>query len=236
MRNLPVFTSRLLLITLVGAQSFAAPAPAGFPFTDEALKFSLNMPGGPRLGDAHLTSRKSDTGWSFELGMDAPVPLFEVHDIYTAKANADFCSAEFTKKFQHGKRKGGELEEVDRAHGTVTRTTLNGGGKSEFSIPECTRDALTLLMYTRREMGQGRVPKSQRVLFGSMYDAQLVYTGTENVQNGGKTEVTDKVVCTLKGPKSNVQIEILFARDAARTPLVMRLPLAIGSFSLELVR
>jgi len=91
-------------------------------------------------------------------------------------------------------------------------------------------------MYTRREMGQGRVPKSQRVLFGSMYDTQLVYTGTENVQNGGKTEVTDKVVCTLKGPKSNVQIEILFARDAARTPLVMRLPLAIGSFSLELVR
>ncbi len=231
-----MLATRVFLMALVGAQSFAAPALTGFPFTNEALKYSLNMPGGPKLGVGHLTSRKSDAGWSFELGLDAPVPLFEVHDLYTAKANADFCAGEFTKTFQHGKRKGGEKEEVDRSHGTVTRTTLNGGGKSQFSVPDCTRDALTLLMYTRKEMGQGRVPKAQRVLFGGIYDAQLVYTGTENVELGGKTEVTDKVVCTLKGPKSSVQVEILFARDAARTPLVMRLPLAVGSFSLELVR
>ncbi len=231
-------SARLLMLGVIAAQSFAAPALTGFPFTDEVLRYSLNMPGGPKVGEGRIVAKKADGGWNFELGLDAPVPLFEVHDLYSAKANQDFCSAEFTKKFHHGQRKGSEKSELDRSHGTVTRTTttIPGGGKSTFSIPECTKDALTLLMYTRREMGQGRVPKSQRILFGGMYDAQLVYTGAENVQSGGKTEVADKVVCTLKGPKSNVQIEILFARDAARTPLVMKLPLAVGSFSLELVR
>ena len=221
--------------------SFAAQAPppqlSGFPFTNESLHYSLNMPGGPKVGEGRLNSRKVDTGWSFELALDAPVALFEIHDSYQATASSNFCAVEFTKKFQHGTKKGSEKETVDRAHGTVTRTTvINGGGKSEFSAPDCVKDALTLLMYTRREMGQGRVPAAQRVLFGTMYDAKMTYTGAETVKTDGKEAQADRVVCVMKGPKSNLQIDMLFARDAARTPLQLRLPLPAGSFSLELVR
>lgn len=229
-----------IILALSGSWSLAAPAPApsGFPFTEEALKYALNMPGGPKLGEGHLRAWKATGGgWNFTLTLDAPVPLFEVHDTYTSRTNADFCSVEFTKKFQHGAKKSSEKEEIDRSHGTAVRTTVvNGGGRSEFSVPDCTKDALALLMYTRKEMGQGRVPPSQRILFGAMYDAQLTYTGAVTVQDAGKPVQADRVVCTLKGPKSNVQIEILFARDAARTPLQLKLPLAIGSFSLELIR
>jgi hypothetical protein len=47
---------------------------------------------------------------------------------------------------------------------------------------------------------------------------------------------SDKLVCTLKGASSILQFEIYFARDPARTPLLVSVPLAVGRFSLELVR
>jgi hypothetical protein len=48
--------------------------------------------------------------------------------------------------------------------------------------------------------------------------------------------VTDKVVSNVKGPASTVEFEMYFARDPARTPLLVKLPLPIGSISMELVR
>jgi len=46
----------------------------------------------------------------------------------------------------------------------------------------------------------------------------------------------DQINCAVTGPASEVHLEILFARDAARTPLLVRCPLPLGTFSLELVR
>jgi hypothetical protein len=233
---------RVLGALLLACGSFAAagPAPTGFPFSDETLRYALNMPGGPKLGEGRMTAKRTAgmSGWDFQLTLDAPVPMFAIHDVYSSHSTSDYCSAEFSKKFEHGQRKTSEKEAIDRSHGTAVRTTLiiPGAGKSEFSVPDCIKDGLTMLMYTRKEMGQGRVPAAQRILFGSMYDAQFTYTGPVTVEDAGKPVTADRLLCSLKGPKSNLEIEILFARDAARTPLQMRLPLAVGSFSLELVR
>jgi hypothetical protein len=41
---------------------------------------------------------------------------------------------------------------------------------------------------------------------------------------------------TVQGPASEITFEMFFARDAARTPLVIRVPLSPGMFSLELAR
>jgi hypothetical protein len=44
------------------------------------------------------------------------------------------------------------------------------------------------------------------------------------------------VNCAIRGPKSEIHLEILFARDAARTPLLVLVPFSLGTFSLELIR
>src|SRR5205809_6380346 len=96
------FVSALALLAANGIAA-SAPSLSGFPFTNESLKYTLNMPGGPKLGEGHLRATKAASGgWNFELTLDAPVPMFEVHDVYTSTASADYCAAEFTKKFQHG--------------------------------------------------------------------------------------------------------------------------------------
>jgi hypothetical protein len=227
---------RPALLLLLALQSFAATGMTGFPFADETLNYSIRWPTGVGLGEAHLRAKPGTPGWNFEMTLDGGIPGFEVKDKYASHANADFCSEDFSRQFVHGKRKGGETETIDRSHGTVSRVTTNGGGKSEFSVPDCTRDALTLLFYARRELGQGRVPAAQQMLFGGLYRVSLSYSGAETIPVGGKPEVTDKVVCDVKGASSGVQFEIWFARDAARTPVLFKVPFSLGRFSMELVR
>jgi hypothetical protein len=59
-----------------------------------------------------------------------------------------------------------------------------------------------------------------------------LYTGEQSE----KGAITDRLGANVHGPSSNVNFDLSFARDAARTPVVIRAPLALGTFSLELTR
>jgi hypothetical protein len=157
-----------------------------------------------------------------------------VADRYHATATGDLCAVSFEKEFTHGPRKSHERLEFSPA-GIARRETV-GGGRSEVPISPCARDPLTFLYYARRELGQGRVPARERILFGSPYQARLEYSGARTITISGRTWETDRVVATTKGPASEVTVEMFFARDAARTPLLIRVPLALGVFSMELAR
>lgn len=157
-------------------------------------------------------------------------------DTYLSQSSNDFCSAEFERTAEHGSRKTDEQETVDTQRSTVKRETLKGGGSSNFAVPACVKDALTFLYFTRRELGQGRVPPAQQILFGNLYETRLDYAGAQVVPVNGKGMETDKIVSTMKGPSSELKFEMYFARDAARTPLLIKAKLAMGPFSMELVR
>jgi hypothetical protein len=214
----------------------ARPVLTGFPFTNESLAYTVNWPSGLTLGEAHLSSTGITTGWRFELSLDAGIPGFAVKDTYRSTASADLCSESFSKDLAHGNRKNNETVSIDKATATATRTPSNGVGSSKIAVPDCIHDALTFLYYARRELGQGRVPAAQELIFGAMYNATLQYAGAETIQVGDKRVLTDKVVCHIKGPASDIQFDAYFDRDAARTPLSVRVPLPIGKFSLEIVR
>ena len=216
-------------------------ALTGFPFGSEDLAYRVNLPTGQKIGTGHLRAAKSGRDWKFEFSLDGGIPGFTIDDTYKSVSSGELCSSEFSKRFVHGKRKGGEVETVDRALATASRSTINGGGKSDFPVADCTRDALGLLFFARRELGQGRVASGQQFLFGNLYRADIVYTGPETIQAGGQPVVADRLVVNLKGPSSTRQFEILFARDAARTPLLFRVPIMqgtgqMGKFTMELVR
>ncbi len=227
----------ILAALLVSPSCFAAAPLTGFPFTDEGLTYNVNWPSGLGLGEVRLKARRDGAGWIFDLAIDASMPGFPIKDTYSSHANGDFCSTEFTRDFSHGSKKSSEKETIERSTETATRKTIpNGGGQSEFSIPDCVKDGLTMLFYTRRELGQGRVPAGQQILFGGLYDLSLTYAGEQTIQVGGKAAVTDKVIGSVKGPSSTETFEMYFARDPARTPLLVKVPFAVGKFSMELVR
>lgn len=213
--------------------SAAAAGPTGFPFTDEDLSYTITSPGKASLGEAHLHARHSGASWNFEFVVDAGIPGYQVTSNYRAEAGSDFCTASFDRRTTQGARKTEENETVD--HGRVARVTKDGG-QSEIQVPDCVKDALTYLFYAREEMGQGRVPAGQKILFGGLYEISSDYTGAPIIPMNGSQVQTDELVCTVKGPASSIKFEIYFARDAARTPLLIKLPLAMGTFSMEQTR
>jgi hypothetical protein len=180
-----------------------------------------------------MKARRIEGGrWEFELTLDASVPGVTVQDRYLSIATADLCSVSFERQSVHGARKAHETVTFAQDDRMAHRTTSGGGGSSDFSMPACARDALTFLYFTRREMGQGRVPPAGRIAYGGPYDIRLEYPGPETL----KGAITDRLISSVRGPSSNVGFDLLFARDAARTPVLIRVPLSLGTFSLELTR
>ncbi len=231
----------LCAIASVWAQSHPpAPAPAsgsrGTPFArGEVLNYSVNWPSGLGLGEAQFRAGGGEPGWQFEFTLDAGLPGFDIRERHRSKANGQFCSETLEKESTRGTRKTRETVTYDAQKRVALRQTL-GGGKSEVSTGDCVKDALTFVYYLRRELSGGRLPPSQTVNFGAPYQVTASYADSAQLEVGGTRQTADRVMVSFRGPASDRTFEIFFARDAARTPLVLRVPFSLGTFALELVR
>lgn len=231
-----LYPSRLLILPVVSllllSPAHSDAAMTGFPFADEDLNYSVNWPSGLSLGEAHFHSKHAGANWSFDFTIDAGIPGFQVKDVYHSGSTPGFCSVSFNRNSSHGSRK---VQEKETVNGAVA-TRDSSAGTSQISVPDCVKDALTLLYFSRRELGQGRIPNAQETLFGGLYQIRFEYAGEQTIQIGEQPAVSDKVLCTVKGPSSGFTFEMYFARDPARTPLLVKAPLAMGTFSMELIR
>jgi len=206
------------------------------PVSAESLRYSINWASGLSLGEAALRADKGKEAWDFEVTMDASIPGFALRDRYHSGATLDLCSLQLEKSFTHGTRKADEKITFDQQNHTASRETQNGGGKSDVSISSCAKDALTFLQFARSELAQGRLPPQQQVVFGAIYNVRIEYTGAQRIKVGDLAADADRILATIKGPTTDLTVEIFFARDAVRTPLLARIPLALGTFTVELIR
>jgi hypothetical protein len=207
-----------------------------FPVSAESLRYSINWASGLSLGEATLQADKGKEAWDFEVTMDASIPGFALRDRYHSGATLDLCSLQLEKSFTHGNRKAEEKITFDQQNHTASRETQNGGGKSDVSISTCGRDALTFMQFARRELAQGRLAPQQQVVFGAIYNVRIEYTGAQRIKVGDQAADADRILATIKGPTTDLTVEIFFARDAVRTPLLARIPLSLGTFTVELIR
>ncbi len=217
-----------------------APATAPPPFLNggEALTFAMKWPGGASLGEAHLLASKSAKGWQFDLSMNASIPGFTLTDHYHSRTRADFCSLELEKQTTHGARRTHERTVFDYDQGSATRTTLvEGGGHTDISIDGCARDGLDFVYYAREQLAEGHgVPPQQDVYFGAAYSVRMTFAGVQDVSAGGKHYQADHCILNVSGPASEYQLDVFFERNPARTPLLIKAPLPIGTLTMELER
>ena len=213
----------------------ATVAAAPKPVKSEALHYNVNWPSGLSLGEAELTSSAGDSGLSFMFRMDASIPGFAVTETANSRATPDYCSVELRKQGMRGKRKLDERTEFDSGAMKAKRTT-EGGGTSELSLSLCAKDAVTFINFVRRELAAGRLPAQQKVYYGGAYSVRVTFAGTQRIVVGGEATEADKLTAAIKGPASDLTADLFFAKDATRTPLLVQVPLAMGRFSMELVR
>jgi hypothetical protein len=227
MRMTSNITAPFLLLALT-----AIAADSTLP--NESLRYSVNWPTGVSLGEAQLTASSSPQHMHFQFNLDAGAPAFTVSDRYSADASGSFCASEFHKSISHGSKKASEQETFDSKTGAVTRGT--GSGQTEMSSGACGKDALTFLYFLRQELSQGRLPSQETVYFGAPYEVRLSSAGTESVKIGGVAVDADRITASVSGPSSRISVELLFLKDRARTLALVKVPLELGTFSMELVK
>jgi hypothetical protein len=231
--------SRFLFCILLAAAAAPSANLTGFPFQNETLRYNIKFASGVSLGEATVSATKDENaGWRFDLNFTAGVPGFTFADTYRSHVDLNLCSADLERSIAHGPKKVTEKTTFDQSQRSAERKTLNpqGGGTSTMQTPSCAQDALAYYFLARREMGQGRVPQASKIYFGGPYDVRLQYTGAMDVTVGEKTETTDHCNVFIKGPASDLTVEVFYARDAARTPVLFKIPVSIGKITAELVR
>lgn len=228
-------SAAILLSVCALAQGGGPVTPAEKKAQSETLRYNVNWPSGLSLGEGVLTSSNEGGQLAFSFEVEASIPGFTLKEGATAKATVDYCALELVKNATRGKRSVDETTTFDQKAFTATRKT-NKGGKSELKTSSCARDALTYVFFLRRELAAGRLPQAQTVYYGAPYQVRAQYTGTQTIRVGGEPAEADRIVTTIKGPASEITVDMFFARDAARTPLLIQTPLAMGKFSMELAR
>jgi hypothetical protein len=228
-----------LLLPLLGAPARAADQGT-FPPTDESLHYTINWPSGLSLGEANLNAHRTTGGWDFELTLDAGIPGLRIADRFHSMTRPDLCSVELDREIAQGARKTSEKTAFDYQNGLAHRTSLNGGGSNDEPIsPECAEDALAFLFQARRALKQGGLAQGSKIFLGPYYSIHLENGGEQTITVGGKPAVADRIGVSFKrltGTASSSNFEMFFARDAARTPLLARIPSTLGTISLELSR
>ena len=237
-----------LAIATAAFLTLRAAAPAAQP-ASEQFHYNVNWPSGLSLGEASLSFSKiaatddKPASLHSELTIDAAIPGFRVSDKFSSSASVEYCSTRFDKKLRHGYRKADELLKFDQEHSTVSRETLTEShetgddlGKSDVGTPACAKDGLAFLAFLRHELANGRLPQQQTVFVGAAYDVKLDFRGAEAVKVGESSMQADRVNVSLHGPASSIDLVIFFAKDAGRTPVLFRVPLALGTFSMELIK
>lgn len=233
--------SRLLFlacsVSVVFAETPAGKAEKSPLPASESLRYTINWPSGLSLGEGSFKATQGKSGaWELELAVDASIPGFVVQDIYRSNATADLCSETLVKSYVHGRRKANEKTTFDLEKGEAIRQTGDDGGKSTIATGACAHDALAFLQYVRRELALGHLSPQHKVVFGSLYQIRLDYKGVQALKLGDSSQPADRIEASLKGPSTDLTFELFFARDTGRTPLMAKVPLALGAFTMELVR
>lgn len=230
------FLRPALCVWLLACAGAAGLRSEALPFgSGEKLTYEITWPSGLSLGETVFEARNTQQGWSFEVAVDANLPTKQIRDRYRSQTDSELCSSRLVKEEKHGDLEATERVTFDQQEHKVTRKTVDGG-ESEYKVPPCARDALAFFYYLRGQIAQGRIPPPDDVVFGAQYQVSLTYLESLDYEGAQGTERVDRILADVSGPASQHNIEILFARDDARTPLLIKIPLEMGTFSLRLVR
>jgi hypothetical protein len=219
----------------LGLDPVSAETPEAVPFSSgETLRYDIVWPSGLRLGEAQFTANSNQAGWAFSADLSANLPVLAIEDAYKSNTDFSLCSVSFKKVVSHGNKKQNEEVAFNQDENTALRRNLANGTTQNLVTPPCVRDALTYVYALRQDLAQGRVPPPDDFNYGPQYQISVSYVETREIEAAGKMQPADRLLVDVTGGEKPVNIELFLAQDAARTPLLIRVPFELGTFSLRL--
>lgn len=231
MKTIVLLVTGVLALTGMAVAETTPPAPFK---NGETLRYDIVWPSGLRLGEAQFSANSNQAGWAFAASLSANLPALTIEDKYSSKTDFALCSTSFKKTIAHGSRKQNEEVEFHQSENQALRRNLADGTTQNLLVPPCARDALTYLYYLRQELAQGRVPPPDDFNFGTQLQLSVSYVETREIEVSGRHQPADRLLVDVAGGEEPINIEIFLGKDEARTPLLIRVPFELGTFSLKL--
>ena len=159
--------------------------------------------------------------------MEAAVPGFACAKAAKATATTDFCSLELEKNATRGKRNVDETTTFDQKG---LRPSQDEQGRQDGADDSRLRERcpdFRLLPPPRARRGSPSAG-AERVLRRGLPGPGACTPARRRFVSAEKLLEADRIAADIKGPASEITADLFFARDAARTPLLIQAPLAIG--------
>jgi hypothetical protein len=168
-----------------------------------------------------------------EATVAAGLPQHRVSYTFTSLTDPEFCSVQFKQVLREGARTRETTFDFDQEIHIVRRT--RDGTTSENLIPPCARDPLALLYYFRQQLASGQVAVGGSGIagefhLGSDYSVRYNPIAAETEMPGSKRGTENGFHFTVRGSEEH-SFEVWLRLDDARTPVAIRVPFSLATFS-----
>lgn len=202
--------------------------------TGERLRFNLVWPSGISLGDGSLEASSANGQIQLKASVAAELPQYRIGYSFTSLTDERLCSVRFSETLQEGSRVRETTFDFDQQKHLVRRT--RGSETTEQPIPDCARDPLALLYHFRQQLASHQVQIGTPEAVGAFYlsgDYSVRYEAVtpETVKLGGKRWEGDRFLITARGTGSKHSFEMWIRPDRSRTPVAIRVPFSLATFS-----
>ena len=228
----------MLTLLLLGfpANLIAQSAPSSWPplASGERLTFNLLWSSGISLGEGFLEASRVGEQIRLEARVVAELPQYRISYTFTSLTDEQLCSIRFSETLREGKRVRETSFEFDQKMHLVRRT--RSGETMERPIPACARDPLALLYHFRQQLAFQQVPIGTPDAVGAFslggdYSVRYEAVTPETVKLGSKQWEGDRFLITARGSSSEHSFEVWIRPDSSRTPVAIRVPLSLATFS-----
>ena len=221
----------LLILFPAASEAQKYPWPEG-----ELLTFDIYWPSGVALGEATLTAKSVKDVLFFAASVEVALPQGRILYKFSSSADAALCSREFRQSVQ---RSGKFWEEISKFDALSSKVQVSRDGHTrEFSAGKCERDPLTYLYYLRTRAVAGPRPASDTLLLTGPLKLQLSAHTGENVKINRTERHGDRYVIhyppSARSGVSAGPFELWLDGTIKQTPIAVRLPLPLATFSAEL--
>ena len=228
-----------LLLLGFPANLIAQSASSSWPPLEggERLTFNLLWSSGISLGEGFLEASRVGEQIHLEARVIGELPQYRIGYTFTSLIDEQFCSVRFSETLREGKRVRETSFEFDQQKHLVRRT--RSGETTERPIPACARDPLALLYQFRQQLAFQQLPIGTPDAVGAFYfdgDYSVRYEAVtpETVKLGSKQWEGDRYLITARGSNTEHSFEMWIQPDSSRTPVAIRVPFSLGTFSAEL--
>lgn len=222
----------LLLVFLAG--SLAVPLRAGsFPWPEgEKLELEIFWPSGVTMGEATLQASNVKDMHFLSASMEVVLPQGRMLYKFTSTTDANLCSREFHQSVERGRKFWEEVTRFDSEAGTAS--VSRDGKTREIAAGKCARDPLAYLYYYRAQSAAGKHPSQDSLFLTGPLALTITAKGKEQVKINRIARQADRYQIAYPSETGPGTLELWLDGSARQTPVAIRLPLPLATFSAEL--